>query len=235
MHLYIIDESGYLSDSFPAQPNRVRPGEYLMPDGAITIAPEEKEGHWPHWNGKSWDYEKIPTVPEEIVNKTISHQSQTPHDILMRQLIEQFQNVEGYFVERGETDLSWTLRKKPEPTLEDVREKKLQELNGAHSAAENNAHVMSSLGFEIDANERAHRDIDGLITTLPDDGTTMFCDYNNEFHEVTKQQCQTLQKEIIMNAQGLYNQKWQYRTQIEKATSKSEIEAIVIDFDHLTF
>lgn len=117
----------------------------------------------------------------------------------------------------------------PAPTLEEVRATKLTELSAAFDEAAQNAHLMSSVGFEIDANDIANRNIEGLTLVMDDDDTTMFCDYNNEFHEVTKAQLETMRKEIVANSQRLYQIKWQYRSLIEAATTVEEIEAIVID------
>ena len=122
----------------------------------------------------------------------------------------------------------------PEPTLDEVKARKLNELNAAHEAAEAGAHVASSLGFTIDANDRANRDIEGILKTIGD-GVVMFCDYENEFHELNRAQCETLQVEIIQNAQALYAQKWQYRTQVEAAESVEELEALEFTFSHLSF
>lgn len=122
----------------------------------------------------------------------------------------------------------------PEPTLDEVKVRKLDELNAAHEAAEAGAHVVSSLGFTIDANDRANRDIEGILKTIGD-GTVMFCDYENEFHELNRAQCETLQIEIIQNAQALYAQKWAYRAQVEGAESVDELNAIEFTFSHLSF
>lgn len=122
----------------------------------------------------------------------------------------------------------------PEPTLDEVRAQKLNELNAAHEAAEAGAHVASSLGFTIDANDRANRDIEGILKTIGD-GVVMFCDYENEFHELNRAQCETLQIEIIQNAQALYAQKWAYRAQVEGAESVDELNAIEFTFSHLSF
>ena len=122
----------------------------------------------------------------------------------------------------------------PEPTLDEVKAQKLEELNAAHEAAEENAHVVSSLGFTVDANDRANRDVEGILKTIGD-GAVMFCDYENNFHELNRAQCETLQIEIIQNAQALYSQKWQYRTQVEAAESVEELEALEFTFSHLSF
>lgn len=122
----------------------------------------------------------------------------------------------------------------PEPTFDEVKAQKLSELNSAHEAAEASAHVRSSLGFEIDANDRANRDIDGILKTIGD-GSVMFCDYENEFHELNRSQCEMLQIEIIQNAQALYAQKWAYRAQVEGAESVDELNAIEFTFEHKAF
>lgn len=123
----------------------------------------------------------------------------------------------------------------PEPTLEEVKAQRLSELNAAHEKAEEDAHVVSSLGFTVDADDRANRDVEGLLKTMKDGETVSFCDYLNQFHELTKAELETLQVEIIQNAQRLYSQKWAYRTQIESAESADEVRAISFDFTHLAF
>lgn len=122
----------------------------------------------------------------------------------------------------------------PDPTLDELKTAKLSELNAAHMQAEETAHIVSSLGFEVDAGDRANRDIDGILKTIGD-GTVMFCDYENQFHELNKAQCETLQTEIIQNAQALYAQKWAYRAQVEAAESVDELNAIEFTFSHLGF
>lgn len=111
-----------------------------------------------------------------------------------------------------------------------LKEAKLAELTSAFDTAAQNAHLMSSLGFEIDANETANRDIEGLTLVMSDTDTTMFCDYNNQFHEVTRVQLETMRREIVVNSQRLYQVKWTYRTQIEAATTVDELDAITITF-----
>ena len=115
--------------------------------------------------------------------------------------------------------------------LETERANKLSELSTAFEDASEMVHLTSSLGFEIDANETANRDIEGLILVMSDTDTTLFCDYNNQFHEVTRAQLETMRREIVANSQRLYQIKWQYRSLIEAATTVDELNAITIRFD----
>lgn len=115
--------------------------------------------------------------------------------------------------------------------LETERANKLSELSTAFEDASEMAHLTSSLGFEIDANETANRDIEGLVLVMQPGQTTLFCDYNNQFHEVTRAQLETMRREIVANSQRLYQIKWQYRSLIEAATTVDELDAITIRFD----
>ena len=115
--------------------------------------------------------------------------------------------------------------------LETERANKLSELSTAFEDASEMTHLTSSLGFEIDANETANRDIEGLTLVMSDTDTTLFCDYNNQFHEVTRAQLETMRREIVANSQRLYQIKWQYRSLIEAATTVDELDAITIRFD----
>ena len=117
-------------------------------------------------------------------------------------------------------------------SIENVRARKLNELNLLFEQAETNGTLESSVGFTIDANERANRDIDGLIKSLEStpDETVLFCAADNSFHEVTLDNLKTMQLEVIAYGQQLYTKKWQYREQINQAQTKEEIDAIEIKF-----
>ena len=239
MQVYMVDEAGYLSDEFSAQKNRKRPGQYLLPPDAILTTPNKQDGYWPKWNKEkeAWEYEKIPTCAADFLNlPPISHESQSPRDIKYRELIDKFKDDdETLTLKRGEEDLSWYMEKIPEKTLEEVRQEKLNELNSKFSQVESSAYVESSLGYTIDANETANRDLEGLTTVMTDEETRYFCDYNNEMHPVTRSDCLTMRKEVIANCQNLYTQKWLMRDQIEKAQTKEELEKIQIEFKQTSF
>lgn len=121
----------------------------------------------------------------------------------------------------------------PEPSLDELKTIKLEQLVQTQLEAEANAHILSTVGFEIDANDRANRDISGLLVTTKETDTVQFCDYHNELHPVTLSQLKVMQAEIIQNAQYIYAQKWVYRDAITSAATKDELEAIVIEFKYL--
>lgn len=123
--------------------------------------------------------------------------------------------------------------KTSEQLLQDAKDQKLRELKRISQDALNTAYVNSSLGFKADANPTAVRDLEGLV--LIADPSVMFCDFNNEFHALTKEQVQTLQREVLLNGQNLYAQKWTFRTQIESAESIASLDDIQIAFEMLTF
>ena len=119
--------------------------------------------------------------------------------------------------------------------VESVRAKKLEELKAKFDEAGSEAHCTSSLGFEIDANPVSDRDITGVLVVMDDETTTQFCDYYNTFHEVTKAEMQTIQREIVLNGQFLYEQKWRLRETINAAQTVDELEAIEIVFTNRDF
>lgn len=125
----------------------------------------------------------------------------------------------------------------PEPTLEEVRERKLTELNTQFESIRSTAWVMSSLGFEVDANEVANTNIDGLIKTTKATGQepVYFCDKNNQYHALGLTELETLQLEVIQNGQQLYAQKWKYRDSINAAITVEEIENVTIQFTMMDF
>lgn len=125
----------------------------------------------------------------------------------------------------------------PEPAtvLADAKAVALARLAEAFTHAEKFGHFGSSLGYEVDATERANRDVQGLLTLLHGTGQTetFFCDYGNNMRPVTVTQLMTLQLELLAFGQILYARKWELRTRIEAAESAEAIEKIEITFDDL--
>lgn len=121
----------------------------------------------------------------------------------------------------------------PEETLDEAGAAKLAELNTAFPPVSETAHCMSSAGFEINADEIANRNIEGLVLVLNEGESTLFRDWDNRFHEVKKEQLETMRKEIVVNSQRLYQTKWQIEAGIEAAETVDELDAIDIVFETL--
>ena len=118
----------------------------------------------------------------------------------------------------------------PEAMLYYARKNKLAELEQKFNYMLENGHMTCSFGVEIDANNDALRNVGNLLLVMGAEDKEMFCDYNNQFHELTKQQVEQIQAEIIGHIRGLYAQKWAYRGQINTLTTAEEVNSIVIEF-----
>lgn len=146
----------------------------------------------------------------------------------------------GYVVrfspERG------TYFEKPEPvvdtqTVEFQRSRKLELLDREFSRLLDGAYCMSSLGFPINAGERAKGDIDGLITRMEAEGTEQeeFMDFNDILQPVTLEELKTMQLEVIKNGQYIYAQKWALRDRVNNASTLEQVEAVEIRFHMYDF
>lgn len=126
----------------------------------------------------------------------------------------------------------------PEPTIEELRSQKKLQLKERFEQISETTYLKSSLGFWIDANDTANRNIQSLIRQLeyaiengaPEDTTVNFRDFNNQYQNVTLANIKVLQNEIDANGTYLYGIKWQYEAQIEQCKSKDELDLIVFSF-----
>jgi hypothetical protein len=116
----------------------------------------------------------------------------------------------------------------PAPSLESLKAQKLEDLDTAFLEWRNDTAVMkSSLGFTADADTRAMLDIAGLATL----GTgAVFMDADNQPHELTAEEIQVLQKEVVQSGTAAYSQKWALREAINAADSAAALDAIKIEF-----
>ena len=118
-------------------------------------------------------------------------------------------------------------------SVEATRGRKEEELANAFTKATATAHLTCSLGFDIDANDAANRNVSGLVTLMEAEGapeSLQFCDYNNEIHTVTLADLRVMQQEIIANGSALYARKWALRDAINIAATAEELNAITISF-----
>lgn len=119
------------------------------------------------------------------------------------------------------------------PLLENAKENKYRELKDAFTLAESNSVVMSRVGFEINADERAYINIHGLLNET-NEGITekvSFCDANNEFHDVTGKQLAIMLSDVFVHRSSLYQRKWNIRSRIQAATTFDDLNKIEITFE----
>ena len=124
-------------------------------------------------------------------------------------------------------------KKSPEDSLAILKKIALTNLNEKFLYFRANEATMdSSLGFKVDATERALIDVGGLIAISDGVKTPItFMDANNEPHDLTHEQFVALQKEIAANGSKVYAKKWGYRQAIINAQSVEELQAIHVSFE----
>ncbi|MDD4556207.1 MAG: DUF4376 domain-containing protein [Alphaproteobacteria bacterium] len=113
----------------------------------------------------------------------------------------------------------------PKKPLELVKAEKLAEIKQAFNQEQEDGHIVSSLGFEVDATRRSKDDIESLLYV--DEFPVRFRDYNNEFHNLEKEQVEVLKREIIAYGLAVYQKKWSLEEAIKNATTIEEVEAVV--------
>ena len=116
-----FDASGYFEHELTVQ---CVDGQALMPPLCSLESPwgngaKDDKVFYRFLDGK-WVKEVKPTCAANLIGVVISHESRTPHDTEMRELIQKFALEEGYREKRG-ADLSWSLEKIPEKSPEELR------------------------------------------------------------------------------------------------------------------
>lgn len=233
LHMYDLKTGEYTSSrDATLRPN----GEPILEaTGATPVALPAviPSGHIARWNGDAWE-----TVEDhrQHMDERGRKEGGTPYWLPG----DTWRSEPRYTEELGPLP-EGALLERPKRSVVELRNEKLLKLNTAFSAAEASGHVMSSIGFEIDATERANRDVDGLITRLEATGMeqTTFCDYTNTFQTVTVANLKTMRLEIIAYGQALYARKWEIREAInavsleDEDAARSALEGIIIDFSNV--
>lgn len=151
-----------------------------------------------------------------------------------------FCNENGYYIEEIEPledgTRQFTIKEPTKPTLEELKAQKLAKLSSLSSEFEKTENkemvVMSSLGFRVNADPKAKRNIDTLIELE----VTTFRDYDNEIHlDMTTDELKIIKREISINAVNLYNQKWKMGEEIKSLKTVEEINNYHITFQMLNF
>lgn len=120
-------------------------------------------------------------------------------------------------------------------SLEDFKELKLSELKTLSSKFEQTENpkmfVFSSLGFKVNADPKAIRNIDVLIYL----NAKTFRDYDNIDRTVSETDLQVIKREISLNALNLYQQKWNFESQIKNSENIDDLKNFEFSFEMLDF
>lgn len=115
------DAAGYFDHELTVQ---VVDGQVLMPPSCSLDCPwgsgAQDEKKFYRFNGGRWVSEAKPNKAADLIGAVVSHESMTPHDIELRELIKKFAKEQGYREKRGE-DLSWSIERIPEKTDEEKK------------------------------------------------------------------------------------------------------------------
>lgn len=133
---------------------------------------------------------------------------------------------------------TWYLKgyEKPEPTLEELKARKLAEISAeAHKYSQyecENMYLTSSKGFKINADRKAQDNLKGLIGIGL---TCKFKDYDNEFHPgTTVEDLNLMLLECYQNGALMYQKKFEYEDRVANAKNREELYFDVV-FDMADF
>ena len=125
---------------------------------------------------------------------------------------------------------------KPEPTLEELKAKKIAEISAeAHKYSQyecGEMYLTSSVGYRINADHKSQDNIRGLIALGQ---PCAFKDFDNVFHTDTSiEDLNTMLTECYANGASLYQQKFEYEAMVANAQSKDDLNFDVV-FDMADF
>lgn len=232
-NVYRFDGEGYYIGVSLAQYDGQ---DLLLPPDCTETKPALKDGNWYKWTGKSWSAVKIPTNCADAIAQNLTCISNGPgvHNLQVKAVIESLVATESESYRTAVSpDFVMSIEAIPEPTLDELKEKKLDELTAAGHQFDNqlvneNMIINSALGFKANADLRSQNNINGLIAAGQE--PVAYMDAQNTIHTLSLAQLNILLAECIENGQYLYQQKWSYREKINACTTKEELAAITFEF-----
>ena len=146
--------------------------------------------------------------------------------------------MEDLEVEKAYDGSYWLKGYAPTQNLDELKSEKLLELTAITSKFDNqlvntDMIIKSSLGFSINADLRSQNNLRGLIAVGVEPVNFMTAD--NSVKSLSIEQLNILLNECALNGQNLYQQKWNYRGQIENATTVEELNSIEFNFEMKDF
>ena len=137
-------------------------------------------------------------------------------------------------------DINFTKDSLPEDLLEKYKKSKRDKISELSHQFDSeilnqNMKVTSSLGFTANADIRSQNNVRALIDITSDNETVSYMDYDTIPHKITLSDLKLLLKEIIINGNYLYQQKWDKYKAIDSATSYDELAAVSDTFEMKDF
>ena len=123
----------------------------------------------------------------------------------------------------------------PVKSLEEIKQELLQKIHTEANKFEQNKcdsmFVTSSLGFRVNADRRSLQNIDNLIFL---NEPTLYKDYDNQFHQLSVSDLNTLRYEISRNGANLYTQKFLMQQTVLGGTLET-LEDFEVQFEMMDF
>lgn len=203
-------------------------------ENTTDIPFEYESGYWFFFRNNEWEKVKIPeTVQELDFDITLTDESTNYQKTLVSLAQRLFA---GYTGNTYKLEIQGNRYKVSQKSLEELKNEKQQEISNYANRFEQNKcdemFITSSLGFRVNADRRSLQNVENLIRIGQ---STVFKDYDNQFHSITVQDLETLAMEISVNGSNLYNQKFQMQMAVMNFTTIQELENFEISFTMMDF
>lgn len=237
-NVYRFDREGYYIGISLAQYDGQ---DLLLPPDCTETKPALKDGYWYKWTGKSWSAVKIPTTCADAIDQGLTCISNGPglHNLQVKAVIETLvANESENYRTVASSDFVMSIESIPEKTLDELKEKKLDELTAAghqfdKQLVNENMIINSSLGFKANADLRSQNNLRGLISVGIE--PVNFVTADNSVKSLTLEQLNVLLNETIKNGENLYKTKWELRNKILNSSTIEELNSIEFKFSMLDF
>ena len=164
--VYSYDEDGFLADTHIAQINPKNPKQWLMPARVTTVKPALTPKFFYKIKdttdvNSDWDAVPYPASAADFVGVQIPHQSRTMHNNILRTLLTAFVQADPeHYREVAVNDddgnkIATTVEAIPEPTPEELKERKASEVRAQRDYLLNKTDYLVSGDYPISAEDLA--------------------------------------------------------------------------------
>lgn len=164
--VYSYDEDGFFADKHIAQINPKNPTQWLMPARVTTVKPALTPKFFYRIKDATkidsgWDAVPYPASAADFVGVQIPHQSRTMHNNILRALLTSFVQADPeHYREIAVNDkdgnkIATTVEEIPEPTPEEIKERKAAEVRAQRDYLLNKTDYLVSGDYPISAEDLA--------------------------------------------------------------------------------